>query len=83
MGNEPAESGAIMEYFVEREGKQGPANDAEKLKYRIFMHYAEGSVMPPLLVQLILNKLRVAPMPFFIKPVARGIASKLTESYHR
>jgi glutathione S-transferase len=76
-----AESGAIMEYFAEREGKLGPASDAEKLEYRFFMHYAEGSVMPPLLVQLILNKLRVAPMPFFVKPVARGIASKLTESY--
>ena len=76
-----AESGAILEYFAEREGKLGPANDAEKLEYRFFLHYAEGSVMPPLLVQLILNKLRAAPMPFFIRPVARGIASKLEASY--
>lgn len=76
-----AESGAIMEFFVEREGKLGPANDAEKLEYRFFMHYAEGSVMPPLLVQLLMNKLKAAPMPFFIKPIARGIAGKLEESY--
>ncbi|MCA9533673.1 MAG: glutathione S-transferase [Myxococcales bacterium] len=76
-----AESGAILEYFAEREGKLGPASDAEKLEYRFFLHYAEGSVMPPLLVQLILNKLRAAPMPFFVKPVARGIAGKLQDSY--
>jgi glutathione S-transferase len=70
-----------MDFFAEREGKLGPANDAEKLEYRFFLHYAEGSVMAPLLVQLILNKLRAAPMPFFVKPVARGIAGKLEESY--
>ncbi|MCA9536380.1 MAG: glutathione S-transferase [Polyangiales bacterium] len=76
-----AESGAILEFFAEREGKLGPVSEAEKLEYRFFMHYAEGSLMPPLLVQLILNKLRAAPMPFFVKPVARGIASKLEGSY--
>ena len=37
--------------------------------------------MPPLLVRLIFNMLRTAPMPFFVKPVARGIAGKIDESY--
>lgn len=80
-GHVLAESGAILEYFAEREGKLRPTEGAAKLEYSFFMHYAEGSVMPPLLVQLILNKLRRAPMPFFAKPVARGIASKLEEGY--
>lgn len=80
-GHVLAESGAILEYFAEREGKLGPSTEAEKLEYRFFPHYGEGSAMPPLLVQLILDKLRVAPMPFFVKPVARGIASKLEEAY--
>ena len=80
-GHVLAESGAILEYFVEREGKLGPSTEVEELEYRFFLHYGEGSAMPPLLVQLILDKLRVAPMPFFVKPVARGIAAKLEEAY--
>ncbi len=80
-GHMLAESGAILEYFAEREGKLRPSERNEQLAYAFFMHYAEGSVMPPLLVQLILNKLRQAPMPFFIKPVARGIAAKLERGY--
>ena len=37
--------------------------------------------MPPLLVQLILTRLRAAPMPFFIKPIARGIADQIHKGY--
>src|SRR5690606_26996483 len=76
-----AESGAIMEYFVEREGKLRPTDTEALLLYRFFLHYAEGSAMPPLLVQLILSQLRKAPMPFFVKPVARGIADKIEQNY--
>lgn len=76
-----AESGAVLEYFADREGKLRPTDEAEKLECRFFLHYAEGSVMAPLLVRLILSRLRTAPMPFFIKPVARGIADKVDASY--
>ncbi|MGB8329806.1 MAG: glutathione S-transferase [Polyangiales bacterium] len=76
-----AESGAVLEYFSDREGKLRPTDEAEKLECTFFLHYAEGSVMPPLLVELILARLRAAPMPFFIKPVARGIADKVAQSY--
>lgn len=76
-----AESGAILEYFVEREGKLRPSTPDDLIEYRFFLHYAEGSAMPPLLVQLILDKLRAAPMPFFIKPVARKIADTLESSF--
>ncbi len=80
-GHVLAESGAVLEYFAEREGKLKPSERSEQLEYSFFMHYAEGSAMPPLLVQLILNKLREAPMPFFIKPIARAIAGKLEQGY--
>lgn len=80
-GHVLAESGAILEYFATREGKLGPSTPNERIAYSFFMHYAEGSVMPPLLVQLLLARLRTAPMPFFIKPLARGIASKLERGY--
>jgi len=76
-----AESGAVLEYFADREGKLRPADDDESLQCTFFLHYAEGSLMPPLLVELILTRLRAAPMPFFIKPVARGIADKVRQSY--
>jgi glutathione S-transferase len=76
-----AESGAVLEYFADREGKLRPTDPTEKLECAFFMHYAEGSVMPPLLVQLILARVRAAPMPFFIKPIARGIADKVDEGY--
>jgi glutathione S-transferase len=76
-----AESGAVLEYFADREGKLRPTDEAEKLECRFFMHYAEGSVMPPLLVRLIFDRMRAAPMPFFIKPIARGIADKVDANY--
>ncbi len=80
-GHVLAESGAVLEYFVEREQQLGPTTPEEKLEYRFFLHYAEGSLMPPLLVQLITNKLESAPMPFFAKPIVREIAKRIQSSY--
>lgn len=51
------ETGAIIEYLVERAGAFGPpADGADKLRYRQFLHYAEGSAMPPLLLKLALGR---------------------------
>lgn len=76
-----AESGAILEYFADRESKLRPIDEDERLECTLFLHYGEGSVMPPLLVRLILDRLRAAPVPFFVKPIAKGIAAKIDESY--
>ena len=76
-----AESGAVMEYFANREGKLRPTDEAENLECTFFLHYAEGSVMAPLLVRLILDRVRTAPMPIFVKPIARGIADKVDGNY--
>ncbi len=79
-----AESGAIIEYLVDHygEGRFKPAaGSAEALQYRYFMHYAEGSLMPPLLMKLIFDRIETAPMPFFIKPIAKGIAGKVKADY--
>ena len=75
-----AESGAIIEYLVERygNGRLAPAiGTLERLRWRYWMHFAEGSAMPPLLLKLIFDKVASAPMPFFVKPVARGISAKV------
>ncbi len=80
-GRTLVESGAILEYFADREGKLRPTGEDEKIECRMFLHYGEGSMMPPLLVNLIFGKLRSAPMPFFVKPIARGIADKVDQTY--
>jgi glutathione S-transferase len=79
-----AESGAILEYLVDRygQGRLKPAADsADALRYRYWMHYAEGSAMPPLLMKLIFDRIERGPMPFFIKPIAKGISAKVKSSF--
>ncbi len=79
-----AESGAIVEYLVERygNGRLVPAaGTPEKLKYTYFLHFAEGSAMSPLLMKLVFDRIENGPMPFFVKPVARGIARKVKEGF--
>jgi len=53
-----AESGAIIEYLVERygEGKLAPTpGTTERLRYKYWLHYAEGSLMPLLVMKLLCN----------------------------
>jgi len=72
-----AESGAIVEYLVDRygEGRLRPAaGTPEALRYRYFLHYAEGSAMPQLLLKLVFSRMETAPVPFFAKPIARMLA---------
>ena len=75
-----AESGAILEYLVERYDaarRFAPSpGTAEHLRYRYWLHYAEGSAMPPMLLSLVFSRIRQAPMPFFAKPIAHRIADK-------
>jgi glutathione S-transferase len=79
-----AESGAILEYLVEKYGGgrlAPPAGTPAHLRYRYFLHYAEGSLMPPLLIKLIAVKIKGARMPFFAKPIARKIAGTIESSF--
>ncbi|PHS19837.1 MAG: glutathione S-transferase [Kangiella sp.] len=79
-----AESSAIVQYLIEKygEGKLMPDKESDEyLKYRELMHYAEGTIMPFLVFTLIFNKIKEAPMPFFIKPIAKAIANKTLQSF--
>jgi glutathione S-transferase len=79
-----AESGAIVEYLVERYGAGRlvpPSGTPERLRYTYWLHYAEGSAMPPLLMKLIFDRIEKGPMPFFVRPVARAIAGKAKSSF--
>ena len=79
-----AESGAIVEYLVDVHGGsrlRPPPGSADQRRYTYWLHFSEGSLMPPLLMKLVFDKVREAPVPFFIKPVVRGIADKVTAAY--
>ena len=79
-----AESGAIAEYLVARHGNgrlAPPEGTPERLRYTYWLHYAEGSLMPPLLLKLVFDRVESAPMPFFVRPVARAIAGRAKSSF--
>jgi glutathione S-transferase len=83
-GQTLAESGAILEYLAAKYGEgrlTPPAGSPERLRYTYWMHYAEGSAMPPLLLKLVFDRIETAPMPFFIRPVAKGIAGKAKSTF--
>lgn len=79
-----AESGAILEYLAERYGAQAPAELAHlepargtpaHRQCRFWMHYAEGSLMNWLVMQLVFDSIPRQPMPFFVRPVARALCA--------
>jgi len=79
-----AESGAIIEYLADRYGAGRlipAAGTPERVRYTYWLHYAEGSVMPPLLLKLVFDRVESAPMPFFVRPVARAIAGRARDSF--
>ena len=65
-----AETGAIVDYLVDlADGRLGPpAKRDDALRYRFWLHYAEGSMMPPLLVKLVLSR-----VPLFGKAAQKRI----------
>jgi glutathione S-transferase len=79
-----AESGAIVEYLIERYGQgrlRPTVGSPDWLRYVYFLHYAEGSAMPPLLLKLVFVRMETAPVPFFAKPVARMLAKGAQKAF--
>jgi glutathione S-transferase len=60
-----AETGVIVDYLVSKYGRElEPAQSSEAhWRYRYWLHYAEGSLMPPLLVKLVVNRLGLLGRP--------------------
>ena len=55
-----------------------PAGSEDERRFTYWLHFAEGSAMPPLLLKLIFDRIGSGQgMPFFVKPIARGIAGKV------
>ena len=80
-----AESGAIVEYLLDTYGEASglrPARGtAPYRRYVYWLHFAEGSAMPPLVMKLVFQKIKTTPMPFFAKPIARGIADRVLAAF--
>ncbi|KAJ5715813.1 uncharacterized protein N7483_012994 [Penicillium malachiteum] len=91
-----AESGAIVEYLCDHFGKAQPSlvperyvagregqvggESEEFMRYRYFMHYVEGSLMPFLVMTLVNDTIRKSP-PFFVRPITGLIASQVEASF--
>lgn len=72
-----AESAVILEYLQEQYDPQQqfkPQDRADLQQYRYWMHYAEGSLMPLLVMQLVMNNVP-QHVPFLVKPVAKKITA--------
>lgn len=78
-----AESGAIIEYLVEKygRGKLLPAPQTpERRMYTYWLHYAEGSLMPPLLMSLVFRKMPQGA-PLLLRPVVAAIAGRVMDVF--
>ena len=78
-----AETGAIVEYLLETHGAgrlRPPAGTEDGRRFTYWLHYAEGSAMPPLLLKLVFGLLP-SRSPALLKPLVRGIAAKAQSGF--
>jgi glutathione S-transferase len=79
-----AESGAIVEYLIDRYGAGRlvpPPGTPERLRYTYWLHYAEGSAMPPLLLKLVFDRIANSGAPWPISAVTRRIAGTVQNGF--
>lgn len=81
-----AETGAIIEYLLARYDENNQFKPSEALSqagldYTYWLHSAEGSLMPFLVMTKVFDTIKKSPMPFFVKPIAKAIASKVETSF--
>lgn len=80
-----AESAVIISYLIRTYGKEldltpQPGSKAED-QAEYWLHFAEGSLMPYLVMTLVFNKIKTSPMPFFVRPIAKAIANQVLQSF--
>ena len=78
-----AESGAIIEHLADRygAGKLAPAfGSPERVRYLYWLHFAEGTAQPPLLLKLLFDRIK-SKSPLLVRPVARAIADQALRSF--
>ena len=82
-GRVVAETGAIVEYLVDRYAagrfKPAPGTD-QALAYTYWLHFAEGSAMPPATMKLVFDMLPQRA-PFLIRPIAAMLGKAVDAQY--
>ena len=79
-----AESGAILEYLQETRDPQQklkPQSPQERIQYRFWLHYAEGSLMPMLLMKLVFASLGKPPVPIGLRTVGKVLGQGVQKAY--
>ena len=78
------ESGAIIDELISRYGRASglrpPEGSPDHLAYTTFLHFAEGSQMPPLLLRLIFGRIN-ALAPALLRPLVRGISAPVNKGF--
>lgn len=81
-----AESGAIIEYLIHNHSEthfKTPTEPEALQQYWFWLHFAEGSLMPPLVANLVLEKARQkGSKPFFIKPITNKLVDGILNAYY-
>lgn len=78
-----AETGAIIEYVIERHGGgrlKPPPGTPEARAWTYWMHYAEGSAMPPLLMKLVFERLPEGAN-WLMRPLVKGVSSRAQSAF--
>jgi glutathione S-transferase len=79
------ESGAIIDYLIRHyatETFQLPVAENARQDYQFWMHFAEASLMPPLVATLVMNKAQQQASPFFIKPLVNKVVTAIMQAYY-
>lgn len=79
-----AESGAILEYLAEHydaENRLKLTTEDERIESRYWLHYAEGSLMPLLVMKLIFSRMGEAPVPWLLRPVGRAFGKGVQKAF--
>jgi glutathione S-transferase len=82
-GEALAESGAVLDTLSLdfADGQLRPAQGPALRQYRYWLHFAEGSLMAPLLVMLIMGQITGDKVPFFLRPITKTIAGQINGNY--
>ncbi len=79
-----AETGAIFEYLLDTqaggEALRPPRSSPEGRAFTYWLHYAEGSAMPPLVMKLVFQRLP-ENAPALMRPLARAVSSRAIEGF--
>jgi glutathione S-transferase len=91
-----AESGFITQYLTEnvpegkrlmpsrwKEGMEGKIGGETEMwmRYQYYLHYCEGTLMPPLVMGLVIGMLKSPMVPFFIRPISTMLANRVISSF--